>query len=263
MKNILIIKVGTSTLTKTSEKRLELDIEALERIGTQIAHLTKEGSHIAIISSGAITAGMMVAGFVERPAKSEMPELQRLASIGWRHVLNAWQAVLPNHLIGELLFTKHEFTTVTERNEALRTAFTLWKHGDILIGNENDAITHEEIAFGDNDTLAAIFAAGLKNSSLFTGTVKLVVLSDVDGVYQDIKNKDSIIPTIDDVEAYKHIAGNAGSANGTGGMTSKFNAAKIAVENGVEMYIANGRTVNAIQRTLDGEIGTKFVAQTN
>jgi glutamate 5-kinase len=180
--NILVIKVGTSTLTRRNMNgQLELDMKSFKRIGQQVINLKDAGYTIAIVSSAAITAGMVETGLAVRPSNTEssMPTLQALASIGWRHVLNAWDDALEALIIGELLVTRQELERDSERSELLRVARSLMLSGAVPIINENDAITHEKIAYGDNDTLAANFAVRLKRSSLFGDKVSVVVLSAI------------------------------------------------------------------------------------
>lgn len=259
--DVLVLKIGTNTLIEKSADGSErLDKASFERIGRQVLALQEIGQSVVIVSSGAITAGMV--GLSSRPRKdTEMTELQRLASIGWRHVLNAWDGALVNRTIGELLLTQRELGLSYERDEALRVTHALLRHGDVAVANENDAITHKEIAFGDNDTLAATFAAQIGRSSLFGNNVRLVLLSDIDGVYADVNDTSSVISSIDDISRYSHFAKDTTKQNGTGGMVTKFSAARIANENGVDMWIANGRADNVIERTLSGEIGTHFLAR--
>jgi glutamate 5-kinase len=258
--NILVIKVGTSTLTKMhANGRVALDFESFKRIGQQIMAIRQKGYRVVVVSSAAITAGMVDVGLTVRPdAKDDMPNLQRLASVGWRHILNAWSDAMDDVSIGELLLTKRELESHKEEAEALRVSYELISHGNIPIVNENDAITHEEIAFGDNDTLAAIFTSKIKESKLFGDNVSLIILSDINGVYADIHDKHSIIKQINDLATYENIAQNSSGGLGTGGMITKFAAAKIVHQCGVDMYIANGRTENVIQRALNKEIGTHF-----
>ncbi len=254
--NILIVKVGSSTVTAENNR---LDTASFERIGQQVLNLEIGGYLPVIVTSAAITAGMAATGMVERPSKeSEMPGLQRLASIGWRYILNEWDGALVNKTTGGLLLTKNELSMPTPRDEALRVIHDMLTHGDIPIVNENDAITHDEIAYGDNDTLAATLAAKIAHSTLFGSNVKLVLLSDIDGVYENIDDPSSIIRKITDLASYEHLAGGAGTPNGSGGMTTKFDAGRIALASGVSMWIANGRVDNAIARALAGEIGTHF-----
>lgn len=259
---IAVVKVGTSTLTKAYKHGVyELDMESFSRIGKQIVALQRNGYCIAIVSSAAITAGMMITRTTMRPATTEqsMPNLQALASIGWRHVLNRWSDALKGVVVAELLITKNELEFESERSELLNVTQNLMANGYIAIINENDAITHEEIAFGDNDSLAALFASKLKQSELFSDDISLIILSDVDGVYENIKDSTSVIERIEDIDTYRHLAGGAGSSMGTGGMATKFAAATIAVNNAVDMYIANGRRNNVLKDTIQRKTGTLFI----
>ena len=262
LNDIVVVKVGTSVLADTySDGSQELNMEAFQRISRDITALTEKGSHIILITSGAITAGMSEVGINKRPdSKDEIPELQRLASIGWRPLLNAWDEALSPLLTGSLLLTKNELDLdSSERNEAIMTTYSLLKSNNIPIVNENDAITHEQIAFGDNDTLSAIYATYLSRSKLFGNLIKLVLLTNVDGVYSRENDADSVIRVIDDLDKYQHLANDTSSENGTGGMTTKFEAGRIALDAGIEMRIANGRTKQPIQKALNDVIGTKFI----
>lgn len=262
--DVVVVKVGTSTMFRNEGGREVLDLDTLSMIGVQIRSLMDEGQYVLLVSSGAVTAGMEATGTNTRPRGDEaMPELQRLAAIGWRHVLNAWHEAIGIQN-GGLLITKRELDPdAPERDEALRTAHTLLVHGEIPIFNENDAITHGELAktsFGQNDTLAALIAAQIAGSELFGGTVRLVQLSDVDGVYIDPQNPSTILRNIglSDISAYEHLAGDTNGTNGKGGMRTKFTAARIALSAGVEMWVANSRAEDAVHEALAGNIGTHF-----
>jgi len=258
---LIVIKVGSSTLTKVNKSgRFELDKQSFRRLGRQVTKLQDSGYSVVIVSSSAISAGMAVTNMTKRPANNEtsMPTLQALASIGWRHVLNMWASSLKGAVVGELLITKNDLKLKDESTQLVNVTYNLLKNGYIAVVNENDAITHEEIAFGDNDTLSALFASKLKQSGLFKDDVSLVILSDVDGVYEDSKKLDKLIPEIKNVSDYEHLAGGVVSKTGTGGMVTKFAAAAIATSNGVNMYIGNGRKPNVISRALEKKTGTYF-----
>jgi len=263
-KDILIIKVGTSTLTKVNAvgERV-IDNDSFKQIGEQVKELRQKGHGIIIVSSAAISGGMAHVGMTKRPDKNTaMPELQRLASIGWRHVLNCWADALTGLVVGELLVTKSELgARKREAGELMRVMHVLLSHGDIAVANENDAITHSEITFGDNDTLAAHIAVKIKRSSLFDCDVRLFLLSDVDGVYADVNDSGSVISTIENIDAYMHLAGRTQSSTGTGGMETKFAAAVIALESGIEVWIGNGRCDKVISHMLDRTSGTYFMPQ--
>ncbi len=253
----LVIKVGTSTLTQQTEEGLyRLNQQAFSRIGAQIIQL-KDMYDVVIVSSGAITAGLVELGESSRPDKTrEMPKLQMLASLGNHHLVTAWRSVLPSVPVGSLLLTRHNLDNdARERSSAVHVIRELHAIGGIPVINENDAVTNEEIAFGDNDKLAAIVAARLVTASQ---SVKLVLLSDVDGVYADKHDSTTRIPVISRIDDYEHLAGGVGSANGTGGMVTKFAAARIATKAGVEMWIANGSRTHGILAALSGQTGTHF-----
>ncbi len=261
---IVIIKVGTNTLVqKLATKKEVLGKDVFESIASQVLILRKSGTQVILVSSAAITAGMIATKLSIRPSESDsIPELQRLASIGWRHILNHWQEAFGDLVIGELLLTKYELSRdLPERDEALRTIYTLLSHGDLPIINENDAISHDEITFGDNDMLAANLALQITNSPLFASKVKLMLLTDVDGLYSDKNDADTVIRTVDDISKYKHLADNTTSKNSKGGIRSKLDAADLITSKGIEMIIVNGKAPNSILRSLKREIGTTFVAK--
>ena len=258
-RDILVIKVGTSTLTEQIDgSQYRLNQAAFHQIGAQIMQL-KDTYDVVIVSSGAITAGLVELGETSRPDKTrEMLKLQMLASLGNHHLVTAWRSVLPTVPVGSLLLTRHNLDDdAIERSSAVHVMRELHAIGGIPVINENDAVTNEEIAFGDNDKLAAIIAARLASAS---HTVKLVMLSDVDGVYVDKHDATTRIPVISRIDDYEHLAGEAGSANGIGGMVTKFAAVRIAAKAGVDVWIANGSHSDGILAALSGQTGTHFNA---
>lgn len=256
-----MVKVGTSSLVRL-EKPLgipRLDENAFKRIGSQIIRLHDERD-IVIVTSGAIAAGMSKCSEHRRPnPDTEMLELQRLASIGNIDLLNAWQRALKPIVIGGLLLTRPNLQErPNESSSAIQTIRALLRHGDVPVINENDAIAVEEIKFGDNDTLSAVVAAQLKHTRP-ESDVKLVLLSDVDGLYTERDNPSSRISVVNCLEEVRSLAGGAGTSNGTGGMATKISAAEIAMGAGVHMWIANGQEEMGIIGALLGDTGTHFV----
>ena len=262
--DILVVKVGTTTLFKHADGKEILDIDSLKRISDQIKRFIEHyGHNVVIVSSGAVTAGMEAVNTNVRPTGNEsMPEVQRLATIGWHRVLSAWEKSLNGYVVGGILVTKRELDlSAPEHDEVLQTTHTLFQHKNIPILNENDAITHSELSyqsFGQNDTLAAIYAAQVATSKIFSGKVRLILLSDVDGVLSNMKDPGSVIREIDNLNSYRNLAGQSSSSHGKGGMSTKFEAAEIAINAGVDMWITNGRLDNAIELALNGESGTHF-----
>lgn len=263
--NILGIKVGTGVLVKKdSNGREHLDFKSFDRLGRQIVHLGRVGIRPVLITSAGITAGMIRTETAQRPnKKSDMPQLQRLASIGWGNLLHMWDIYTADLTVGGLLLTRRELAAGSrEREEALKTIYAMLSHGDLPVINENDAVTHEEIAFGDNDKLAATLIREISRSELFGNVLGLVMLSTVDGLYEDKNDPSTLIKVVHNVDSVRHLASDSDYQNSTGGMVTKLDAVEILAEDGIDMWIANGREDNAIQRAMYQQTGTRFVANT-
>lgn len=261
----VILKVGTNTLVTSRGGRERLDTDSFLRIGNQVRQLTKMGVHVMIVTSAAITAGMVKTATRSRPDKaSHMNELQRLASIGNPLILNAWADAIDPLVSGQLLLTRSELkddAQAQERKETLSTIQTLWSHNEVPIVNENDAITHEEISFGDNDMLAALLAARVNSIPEFGGRTRLIILSDINGVYADIANGNSLISRYDFDDEPSIQIGSVG-ANGTGGICSKLAAARFGVERNVRVVLTNGRAEDAVILPVRSGLGTRFCLST-
>jgi glutamate 5-kinase len=256
-----IMKVGGKTLgyelyAKGEVDGFELNDLTFETVGSEVA---EDSGDIAIVTSAAIMAGMQAVGLRQRPDKdTDMRELQRLSDIGRRYIENKWDEFLPGRHVGGLPLTRRELDHPQTREETLGVIERHFVRGDVPVINENDAITHEEISFGSNDILAARLAARMQQSDLF-GTVRLFLLTDVNGVYRDVNNLYSRISVIENTDEYRHLAGGADSNYSIGGMKSKFEAADIAKKAGVDMWIyspGHGHREQAVE----GEIGTYFPA---
>lgn len=191
----------------------------------------------------------------ERPTK--LATKQACASIGQARLMMIYQKLFMeyNQIASQVLMTKNTLINGENRINARNTFETLLSMGAIPIVNENDTISTYEIQFGDNDTLSAIVTA-LVQADL------LILLSDIDGLFTDDPNKNPDAEFIDYVEHVDHICTvGKGSASdvGTGGMSTKLKAAKLATSAGADMVIANGADMGVIHQIVDGEqIGTLF-----
>ena len=128
--------------------------------------------------------------------------------------------------------------------------------GAIPIINENDTVATAEIVIGDNDTLAAIVSQSVSAN-------RLILLSDIDGLYTADPHKNPDARLIHNVgkidDALLSLAGASAGKQGTGGMVTKLQAAKICLDCGCEMIIANGSRPENLYDIMDGlEVGTKF-----
>ncbi len=262
--NTLLIKVGTNTLTTKKHNREQLDFRSFDRIGRQIVDIAGLGINPVLITSAGITAGMIMAGISQRPDKgSAMPELQRLACIGWGRLLQVWDIYTADMTVGGLLLTRRELEEGSrERTEALNTIHAMLSYGDLPVINENDATTHEEIAFGDNDRLAATLALEMKKAKVFGGVLGLVMLSNIPGICEVVEDETTLVRVVEDVESVQDLIHDKDTEISNGGMASKLEAAKIVTAVGIDMWVANGREQSSIQRAMNGQIGTHFVART-
>lgn len=258
-KKRIVVKIGTSTITHEETGNLNLDkLEKFVRVLTDLHNQNKE---VVVVSSGAVGAGRKALGIQGKPKTLSVK--QACAAVGQARLMMIYQKFFAeyNQTIAQILITKRIMINDISRTNAENTFQELLGMGVIPIVNENDPISTDQIGdeiFGDNDTLSANVAELVKADLL-------ILLSDIDGLYTDDprNNKDakfiSYVENIDgDLEA---MAKGAESTFGTGGMTTKIAAAKIANEAGVDMVIANGDDVHNVTRILNGEqVGTLFKA---
>lgn len=249
----LIIKVGTSTLTHSSGR---LNIRHVEQLCKVISDLINAGNEVVLVSSGAIGMGVSKLNLGVRP--SDMPTKQAAAAVGQCELMYTYDKLFSayNHTVAQVLVTGDDIENDDRRNHFKNTVFRLLELGAIPVINENDTLSTAEIAVGDNDTLAAIVAVSV-------GADLLILLSDIDGLYSADPKKDAgaeFIPVVEklDDKIYS-LAGGAGSALGTGGMSTKINAAQICTDGGIDMIIANGAYPEKLYETVAGKsTGTLF-----
>lgn len=255
-KQLLIIKVGTNVLTTTHNESELLDDKVFKSIGKQARALTEKGFGVIIVSSGAITAGVISENKKRQDIK-DMVELQRYAARGWDLVIQKWKSALGDNNVSSSLLTKREVHTESMRKQALDVISCCLSHGDVFIVNENDTISDSEIRFGDNDTLAAALAKECVSSQIFQ-SVKLIMLTNKNGLNRVVSDDNTLIRQVSDIREVEQFVRDSDNVHSRGGMTSKIQAARTATSCGVETYIANGRYENVIHCALNKQIGTYF-----
>lgn len=248
--------MGTSSLTH-SETGL-MDFIKMEKLVRELTDLHNRGKEVVLVSSGAIAVGRKALGLKERP--SALSVKQACASVGQARLMMSYQKFFMeyNQVASQILMTKNTLIHEENRENARNTFETLLSMGVIPIVNENDTISTYEIRFGDNDTLSAIVSA-LVQADL------LILLSDIDGLFTDDPNRNpdaKFIEYVDRIdERFRKMAKGSASDVGTGGMSTKLNAARLATSAGADMIIANGADMGILHRIIDGErIGTMFKA---
>lgn len=241
----LVIKVGTSTLLSDDE----LPSRTFEHIATSIRQL-RDQYNIVLVTSGAIGFGVRQTGLGERP--ENVHQLQALSMIGQVGLLRRWREAFGDVTIGQVLVTRHDLERAGTAGLFRDSVAAVWGYDALPIVNENDAVSTEEISFGDNDRLAAEVAAAL-------GAEMLVMLTDQDGIQSGFGTSDQRRleqVSIDEIDA--HIQ-NVKSRYGKGGAASKVEAARLALEAGTAVYIAHATTAHAVENALSGKVGTRVV----
>lgn len=260
-KKRIIIKIGSSSLTH--KETGDLNLIKIEKLVRMISDLKAQGKDVILVSSGAIAAGRQALGHRGKPAT--LAEKQAYAAVGQARLMMVYQKLFSeyNQTAAQVLLTKNTMVNDASRFNAQNTFEELLKLHAIPIVNENDTVSTSEIPlvdnFGDNDRLSAIVAA-------LVGADLLILLSDIDGLFTADPKTDPEAKLVDVVEQldekYLHMASSkAGSDVGTGGMTTKLNAARIATYSGADMIIANGKEVGVLHQILEDDfVGTVFKA---
>jgi len=251
----IVIKVGTSTLTHGTE---HLNRQNILEIVQQIAKLHQGGDEIILVSSGAQAAGRERMNFPD--FGRSVPAKQMLSAVGQGRLMYIYAEMFDifGITVGQVLLTRDDLSDRRRYINARDTLHTLLHHQIVPIVNENDTIATTEIRVGDNDNLSAMVASALEADLL-------IILTDQPGLYtadprthddaQLIKSISKIAP-----ETYA-LAGGSGSKLGTGGMTTKIEAAQTATRSGVTTVIAAGTAPYIIARIAAGEdVGTRFEA---
>ena len=245
----IVIKLGSSTIVDSNGKFKKKWLLSLIQ---DIKQLRKNNQEIVIVSSGAIALGQSYLKIKNKKVKVEMS--QAVASIGQIHLINEFQKLFQKSKIkiGQILITPDDTEQRRTALNARRTFENLFKLGAIPIVNENDTTATSEIKYGDNDRLAARVAQ-------IVGADLLIILSDVDGLYEKISNKKSLIEEVDVVnEKIFSLVDKKVNTYGSGGMLTKLEAAKICMNAGCNMLIANGKKFNPIKKIMNENLCTWF-----
>ncbi|MGD0191061.1 MAG: glutamate 5-kinase [Rhizomicrobium sp.] len=250
----VVVKVGSSLLVDRDQLRRDW----LKSLCADIAGLVRDEVEIIVVSSGAIALGRRALKF--HAGSLKLDESQAAAAVGQVQLAQAWvEAFAGEHLIAaQILLTLSDTEERRRYLNARATLRTLLSLKAVPVINENDTVATSEIRFGDNDRLAARVASMIEAD-------RLVLLSDVDGLYTADPTRDAsaqhvgeVAHVTPDVEA---MAGESVSGVGRGGMRSKLMAAKIAIGAGCEVIIASGRIAHPLSRLAEGARFSRFLAQ--
>jgi glutamate 5-kinase len=247
----LVVKVGTGVLT-TGEGLL--DLAQVSRLSGQVVELTKRGYEVAVVSSGAVGAGMGELGMGKRP--TTLPELQAVAAVGQSKLIGAYDDCFKaqGYHAAQVLLTREDLEDRHRYLNTCNTISSLFKLKVIPVINENDTVSVEEITFSDNDILSAL-VTNLLRAEL------LVMLSSVNGLQRGSSMDKDIISVVEEITSeIEGLVFQSKTTLGLGGMESKLRAAKIATSSGEAVIVASGREPEVLTRIMDGEVlGTLFL----
>jgi glutamate 5-kinase len=252
----LVVKVGSALVTRNGRG---LDKDIMADWARQIAQLRADGKEVALVSSGAIAAGMQRLGWSKRP--TAMHSLQAAAAVGQMGLVEAYEEAFSRHGLrtAQILLTHDDLADRKRYLNARSTLHALLDLGVVPIINENDTIVTDEIRFGDNDTLGALVANLIEADAL-------IILTDQQGLYTADPRQDPNATLVSEGRAedrqYEAMAGGAGTGISTGGMITKIRAAQRAARSGAHTCIASGHEADALLRLTRNEepLGTFLYA---
>ncbi|MCK5674554.1 MAG: glutamate 5-kinase [Spirochaetales bacterium] len=251
----VVIKIGTNLLTKDGK----FNTQYVHDISAQIAGLKERGLQILLVSSGAI--GMGAAELNLKNRVKEIKMRQACAAIGQPLLMHQYRDSFGEYgiSIAQVLVTREVFSNRTTFLNLRNSVETLLTLGIIPVFNENDSVSTDEIgsAFGDNDRLSAMIASKVDADLL-------IILTDIDGLYNGDPRKDpkaSLISSVEEItDEILGFAGSEGSEFSTGGMKTKLQAVSIAANAGCKTILANGSKNEILQKLIDGDDeGTVFL----
>ena len=247
----IVLKFGTGILTQPEANTL--DHAQIQRLSSEVAAAVQAGCECIVVSSGAVGAGLMTLGLSERPR--DLAGIQACAAVGQSKLMHLYEEAFAAHglHVAQLLLTYGDLDSRTCYANAGNTLTRLLNERSVVpIINENDSVAVEELRFGDNDRLSAEVAI-LAHADL------LILLTTADG----LMNGGELIPEVADIDAVTDCVLPTKGKLSVGGMASKLQAVKVAVEAGIPTVIASGRTPGVIDAIRAGRpAGTRFsVAQ--
>ena len=250
----IVIKIGTSTLAHPTG---HLNIRLVEQLCKVVSDIKNAGHEVILVSSGAIGMGVGKLGLLKRP--TDIPTKQAAAAVGQCELMYTYDKLFSeyNHTVAQLLITGADIDNPTRHENFRNTLNRLLELKALPILNENDTVATEEIVIGDNDTLSAIVATSVRAD-------KLILLSDIDGLYTADPHKDPHATLISRIDAITPevlaLGGGSAGSQGTGGMATKLHAAQICTAAGCDMIITNGKRPNDLYDILEGNpVGTTFL----
>ncbi|GAB2458405.1 glutamate 5-kinase [Xylanimonas ulmi] len=245
----IVVKIGSSSLTGPDGR---LDLEALRGLVRVLAAAHEGGTQVVLVTSGAVAAGIGPLGLAARPR--DLATMQAAASVGQGMLVARYTEAFAHHgvRVGQILLTAEDTVRRLRYKNAQRALTRLLALGVVPVVNENDAVTTDELKFGDNDRLAALVAHLVRADAL-------VLLTDVDGLHDRPPTRPGArrISHVGDLAEIADVpVTSRGSAVGTGGMVTKLESVRIATGSGVPVLLAAAS--NAARALAGEDVGTFF-----
>jgi len=251
----VVAKLGSSIVADDDG---ELRGEVLDSICSQVAELHAGGEEIALVTSGAIARGMLLAGLAHRP--HEIDEMQAASAVGQGSLFRAYEERLGAAGVhaAQVLLTSFDMSVRMHYLNARQTLRRLLAWRAVPVINENDTTATDELTFGDNDFLSAQVA-------ILLGARLLVLLTDIAGVHtadpRTHPGAELVAEVSDFAELEAYEIDERTSAFGSGGMRSKVAAAEMASAAGIPAVICDGTASGTLVAAAAGEpVGTRFAA---
>lgn len=250
----IVIKIGSNVL---SDENGSVNRAVIHNIVQQVKELTDMRKQVILVSSG---AGICGVGAINKwSRRGDINYRQALCAIGQVELMMAYKEYFADYdmHVAQILLTRDDFDDPHRTLNIRNAMFTLIDEGVVPVINENDSVSVDEIKIGDNDILAAL-TASLWNADL------MIILSDIDGVFDSDPKSNSDARLIELVENADRLAGSIEigktSSFGTGGISSKIEAASMVNKFGIPMILLNGSKKDIIKESLSGKAqGTLFI----
>lgn len=250
----IVVKIGSNVLSGGDSR---INRAHLIEIVRQIAQLHQQGVEIVVVTSGAVLAGRERMGYPTM--RASIPFRQMLAAVGQGRLMHLYEQFFDIYglHVAQILLTAGDFRSRERYLNARDTMLGLLQARVVPVINENDTVATEEIKVGDNDNLAALVVTLIDADTC-------ILLSDIHGLYTSDPRLDPQAQLIREVarvdDSVWRVAGESGTASGTGGMRTKIEAAQLVQRAGSTTVIAHGHERDVLLRIVSGEaVGTRFL----
>ncbi|MDD3077740.1 MAG: glutamate 5-kinase [Paludibacter sp.] len=251
----IAVKIGSNVLTR---KDGTLDITRMSALVDQIAVLHKQGVEIVLISSGAVASGRSILGVNKK--MNIVDQRQLYSAVGQAKLINHYWDLFREHniTVGQVLTMKENFSSRRHYLNQRNCMQVMLDNNVIPIVNENDTVSVSELMFTDNDELSGLIASMMDMEAL-------IILSNIDGIFNGSPTlpESKVIPKIEKGQDISDFIQTSKSTFGRGGMGTKTTIARKIADEGIEVYIANGKSENILIKLLnekENAISTHFVA---